>query len=78
MLCECIPVGSTVNGIPKAIQDPALLVQHHMDIDDAVQKVTYALSLPESNGLIFRERIITLFPQMKRKKDLIKILSDQF
>ena len=39
MLCECIPVGSNVNGIPKAIGDYGYILQLK-DVNKAKELVT--------------------------------------
>jgi glycosyltransferase involved in cell wall biosynthesis len=75
MLCECIPVGSSANGIPKAINDERLIVRRHMDVADAAAKIRYALSLPDADGRHFRERIIELFPASRREQDLVSVIN---
>lgn len=74
MLCECIPVGSSVNGIPLAIGNDHLIVQKR-DPEEAIRILRLALKMDASQGKIYRERIIKLFPKTKRKEELERILN---
>jgi len=66
MLCECVPVGTKVNGIITAIDDTGFLVDRDVkEIKKAVEKAMV------SDGRKCRERIKRLFPLEKRKKELI-------
>jgi glycosyltransferase involved in cell wall biosynthesis len=73
MLCECIPVGSSVNGIPKAIDNSELLISKP-DISMAKEAILYALQLKDSDGVNFRNRIIDMFPKAKREKAIESII----
>jgi len=44
MLCECIPVGSNVNGIPDAIGETGVIV-HKRDTDELVRGIRMALTM---------------------------------
>lgn len=73
MLCECIPIGSAVNGIPKAIGDTGFILQEK-DEDKLVYYIEEALQLDESHGVKARERIIQMFPLEKRAMSLISLV----
>lgn len=74
MLCECIPVGSNVNGIPKAIAEPRLIIDKP-EIAKAVKAIDYAITLGPEERTYFRNRIIDLFPKSKRVDSLNELLS---
>ena len=73
MLCECIPVGSKVNGIPKAINEPRLIIDKP-DLEQAKDALNYALSLGSEERRYYRQRIIDLFPKSKRINTLKELL----
>ena len=74
MLCECIPVGSSVNGIPKAIGNPQLII-NKPNVQEAALAIKYALSMPDSEGSVYRQRIIDMFPKSKREQSIQEVLS---
>ena len=74
MLCECIPVGSNVNGIPNAIGDTGFILQKK-DIDCTVQLLKESLNSSPELAKKARQRIIANFTKQKRKKALQEILS---
>ena len=71
MLCECIPIGNKVFGIPEVIGDTGLIFDGKKDID----KISSFLKL-EKKGLSLkaRNRIKTYYPIKRRKKEFIKNL----
>ena len=67
MLCECIPVGSNVNGIPDAIGDTGLLVRKR-DIGELETAVRKALTL--GSGAQARERVLKNFTYSLREESI--------
>lgn len=74
MLCECIPVGSDVNGIPFIIGDSGIIVKEK-NIDSVINALTTAMNMPEEYGIKSRQRIIENFSLEKRKSELLKTVS---
>ena len=74
MLCECIPVGSNVGGIPKAIGEHGFILKNQ-DINEAKKIIEEALNAPEKMGRDARQHIINNFGIERRKKALINLLS---
>ena len=72
MLCECIPVGSNVNGIPDAIRDTGLLVRKR-DVSELETAVRKALQL--NSGKEAAQRIRENFSFDLREKNLISALN---
>ena len=73
MLCECVPVGTAVGGIPTAIDETGFLVPY----GDAVRlanAITAALAAPAAAGKPCRERIATMFPLRRREEELVHIV----
>ena len=75
MLCGCIPVASSVNGIPTAVGDAGFLVEPD-DSDSLAATVRHALALGEKEALKARARIVSLFPMEKRESGLLKTLAE--
>ena len=73
MLCECIPVGSNVNGIADAIGETGYVLEHK-DLKKALGLVKKALKDGPQKGKEARERIITKFPEEKRWQRLNEII----
>ena len=74
MLCECIPVGANVYGIPAAIGPAGYLI----DGDDVAAysgALAQALAAPASAGQTARERIVELFPKEKREERLKSLIA---
>jgi glycosyltransferase involved in cell wall biosynthesis len=71
MLCECIPVGSNINGIPKAIGDTGVLWKNR-DLKSLKNCLQEALQIP--TGKPARERILTQFSEGKRKESLQQVI----
>lgn len=72
MLCECIPVGSRVNGIPGIIGDSGIVVDQK-DITLIAESLNNALNLPDENGVKARHRIESLFSIPAREKEIADI-----
>jgi glycosyltransferase involved in cell wall biosynthesis len=73
MLCECIPVGSNVNAIPKIINGTGYVVQKR-NIHEIIEKLTAAVNSPEEMGIKAREHIIKIFPFSQREKKIVEII----
>jgi glycosyltransferase involved in cell wall biosynthesis len=73
MLCECVPVGTEVNGIPTAIGDTGFYVPVG-DAEATADAVRQALS--SNKGRDARARIVSMFSVEKREKDLVKIVEE--
>ncbi len=73
MLCECIPVGTKYNGIPRAIGDTGFYVPYG-DVEATVKAIEKALEALEAQGKKARERIMKLFPLERRKMKLKEII----
>jgi len=71
MLCGCIPVGSNVNGIPKAIGDCGFILE---ETNPHTAKNLIINALNSHKNELIRERIINLFHIDKRKKGLFEII----
>ncbi|MCZ6775618.1 MAG: glycosyltransferase family 4 protein [Ignavibacteria bacterium] len=75
MLCECVPVGTNVGGIPTAIGDVGFLVDYG-DISQLVECLKKALRAPRSVGEKARNRIKQNFSLKRREESLLRILKD--
>jgi glycosyltransferase involved in cell wall biosynthesis len=73
MLCECVPVGTEVNGIPTAMGDTGFYVPVG-DAEAAADAVRQALS--SNKGRDARARIVSMFSVDKREKELVKIVEE--
>jgi glycosyltransferase involved in cell wall biosynthesis len=73
MLCECIPVGSNVNGIPDAIGDTGIVIKKR---DDSELESGLRQALKLSTGKEASKRIIENFSFDNREKKLILILKE--
>lgn len=76
MLCECIPVGTNVNGIPHAINGFGFLLDEK-DPEKASELIKKALSTNEKMGKQARGHIETNFSKTKREEYLIELLNQQ-
>jgi glycosyltransferase involved in cell wall biosynthesis len=72
MLCECIPVGSNVNGIPDAIGDAGLLV-YRRDITELSKALERAFTL--NTGAKARTHTLEHFSLELREERLIAAIS---
>jgi glycosyltransferase involved in cell wall biosynthesis len=75
MLCECVPVGSLVNGIPTAIGNTGLLLEHQ-DAQKTAELISKALKTDEQTGIEARNQIIRNFPEHRREENLMKLLEE--
>lgn len=75
MLCECIPVGSDVNGIPKIIGNCGF-VTGKKTVNNAVSSMMDAVNSDESLGRKAREHIMKLFPLSKRENELLLFVNN--
>ena len=75
MLCECVPIGSNVGGIPTAIGDTGYLVDYNNDIQIA-EAIQRALASLAESGKNARNRIASHFNRSQREDALKKIISE--
>jgi glycosyltransferase involved in cell wall biosynthesis len=75
MLCEALPVGTRVGGIPTAIDECGFLVDAE-DIEELCRGIEAAMRSPLSEGAKARERIARLFPKSRREREMIALLSE--
>lgn len=73
MLCECVPVGTKICGIPTAIGDTGFYapVGDPKGTADAIRQ-----ALTSGNGKLARERIVNVLPVEKREKELVKLVTE--
>jgi hypothetical protein len=75
MLCECVPVGSLVNGIPTAIGEAGFLLGKQ-DFRQAATLITKALETDDQSGIAARNQIIRNFPERRREERLLILLDE--
>ena len=75
MLCECIPVGTNVGGIPTAMDGVGFLVPYG-DVSALSQAIQQALQAPASLGAKAREHVARNFTLQKREDALVRILQE--
>lgn len=73
MLCECVPVGTNVNGIPTAIGDCGFILKNRNSLEGAAL-VKKAMESPAKLGLDARKRIIEKFSNQRREKTILSLL----
>jgi glycosyltransferase involved in cell wall biosynthesis len=73
MLCESIPVGTDVNGIPTAIGDCGFILKNR-NSHEAAALVKKAMESSVNLGLDARKRIIGNFSNQRREKTLLSLL----
>ena len=71
MLCGCVPVGTPVNGIPRAIGDTGFIASDFSHIASGIDR---GIELPDSWRERVRERIVSIFPLSRRRSELRAIL----
>jgi glycosyltransferase involved in cell wall biosynthesis len=71
MLCNCIPIGSYENGIPKAIGNTGFYADYN-DNEEIIEMINKAIKMKTNNNP--RERIKRLFPIEKREKKLYSVI----
>jgi glycosyltransferase involved in cell wall biosynthesis len=74
MLCECIPVGSDINGIPDAIGGCGVIVKKR-DVAELESAVLKALQM--STGADARQHVLDNFSLELRESRLTKVILDQ-
>lgn len=73
MMCECIPVGSDVNGIPKIIGSTGEIIRKK-NTDKSAAAISKALAMSEEYGSRARHHILENFSLDKRKEKLLHII----
>jgi len=73
MLCECIPVGSHVNGIPDAIGDTGIIIERR-DFNELETAVRKALTL--GSGAQARSHILQNYTLQLREERLLTLLHE--
>jgi len=73
MMCECIPVGSDVFGIPTAIKDKGFIVKLN-ELDAIETALRNAMNAPSEFGCRARKRILEYFPLELREKKILRII----
>ena len=73
MLCECIPVGTNVGGIPTAVKGIWFLVEYG-DVDALVSALQTALQCDESIGKKARAHISETFTLKRREEALLRVI----
>jgi glycosyltransferase involved in cell wall biosynthesis len=78
MLCQCIPIGSAVGGIPKIISKFGVVLQKQ-DFEGLINEVKKLLTLPQSDlkerGVAARQHIVANFSLENRAKMLHKTIA---
>lgn len=75
MLCECVPVGSNVGGIPTAIGNAGYLVNYNDETQTAAA-IRDALASPPESGMNARARIASQFNFRRREEALKKLVEE--
>ncbi len=73
MLCECIPVVSRRAALPEVVGDCGFCVED-LEPKSIAKQIKEALSAPEDLGKKAMERIKTVFPLEKRKRELLETI----
>ena len=74
MLCECIPVGTNIGGIPEAVGDCGFILENKT-VGFAASAIKQALAADETWGKKARERIVQRFSEEKRHQALKAIIA---
>jgi glycosyltransferase involved in cell wall biosynthesis len=69
MLCECIPIGTRVGGIPTAIGDAGFLVDYN-DEKQTIAAIREGLTMSPNDGMRSRLRIASQFTLSQREEAL--------
>lgn len=75
MLCECIPVGSDVNGIPKIINGCGYIVTKR-DADEVKKIITIAVNEGSEKAECARKHIMINFNFENRRKKLLVLIEE--
>jgi glycosyltransferase involved in cell wall biosynthesis len=73
MLCNCIPVGTDIQGVRTAIGDTGFYVPYG-DEKATAEAIKKALNMPDNQGKKANERIMNFFPGIKRERGLNKAI----
>ncbi|NOX38385.1 MAG: glycosyltransferase family 4 protein [Calditrichaeota bacterium] len=73
MLCECIPIVTDVNGMPRQVGNCGFVIKERSP-EVAAKTIMKAMDLPINWGKKCRDRVIKNFPLQKREKLLIELL----
>ncbi len=73
MLCECIPVGTDVGGVPTAIGGNGFLVPYG-DADKLCEAMRAAMQSPNEIGHTARKHIAETFTLQKREAALLRVI----
>jgi glycosyltransferase involved in cell wall biosynthesis len=76
MLCKCIAIGSSANGIPSVIRNDELILSHRSDIAQAKKIVKKALNMGTETGEMNRDFIKKYYSAAIREKSIVKIIRD--
>ena len=77
MLCECIPIGSSVNMIPQIIGDTGFILnQKKLDLLIDIMKKAIATNNKEDLGKKARQRIVENFNESIRRELLINCVNN--
>jgi glycosyltransferase involved in cell wall biosynthesis len=74
MLCECVPIGTNVAGIPTVMDGIGFLVKYG-DVPGLVGAIRKALDEPASTGEQARARISENFSLQKRESALVSLIA---
>ncbi len=74
MLCECIPVGTRVGGIPTAIGGTGVIVDYGNE-QQAADAIRRSLNLPPEDGKQARNRIASHFTLSQREEALKALIA---
>jgi len=74
MLCECIPIGTTVGGIPTVIGDTGFLVGYS-DEEQTVEAIRKGMSGPSDHGERARARIASQFTLSQREEAIKRAIA---
>ncbi len=75
MLCECIPVGTSVGGIPTALDGVGVLVPYG-NVDALVAGLAKAMEMPDTVGTSARKHIAEHFTLTRREESLVKVIQE--
>ena len=73
MLCECVPVGTDVQGVRTAIGDNGFYVPYG---DEKATAEAIKKALNSDKGKEARERIKNLFPIERREKEMVQVIKE--
>lgn len=72
MICECIPVGSNVNGIPDAIGETGIIIKKR-DPGELVSAIRTAIKM--NTGKLAREHTLKHYSTEVREKRIVEVFS---